>query len=98
MTGRTTVVARMKYFRKFPQREAELNSAPCELHPFDSVRGVQAIAGRRPLRFRENPEPLVVADGVHAHSGDASQFARTEICLSGSHGFSMEPGTGSRVK
>jgi hypothetical protein len=75
MTGRAAVVARVEYFREFPEREAELNSTPCELDALDSVRGVQAIAGRRPLRFRENPEPLVVADGVCAHSGDASQFA-----------------------
>ena len=39
---------------------------------------VQAVAGGRPERFRQQSEPLVIADGVRADLGERGDFADRE--------------------
>ena len=65
----------------FPQREPELQRVPHEAEAMGRRFRILAIAGIGARGFRQQAEPLVVADGVAAHAGACGDFADSESAV-----------------
>jgi len=66
------------------EREPELLRASNHVETMDDGVRVQAIAGRRPERFRQQSEPLVIPNRVSADLGERGDFADREELAHGS--------------
>lgn len=96
MAGYSAAIAGPQNVGEFIEREAELKSPLCKLNPLDRGLREEAISSARPLRYRKNADPFVVAERVRADAGKAGEFSRAQS--RSSHTRSMHPRIGSRVK
>src|SRR5437867_5563906 len=92
-----------------PRADAELSSQfrksePDRKRPADDPDGrhnlqrVDPVAVRTPRRHRNQPQALVVPEGVGADSSPTSRLSGPEEPLASAHGRILNPGIGSRVK
>ena len=75
---RAAGVAHAEERRELVEREAEPLRAADHVEALDDRWRVDAIAGRRALRFRQEPDPLVVADRVDADAARRREPADRE--------------------
>lgn len=96
MTGDVAVVVGTKNLGQFVQRKAQLKGTLRELNTLNCRPREHPITAGRPLRSGQNAEPLVVTKRIGTDSGQAGEFSRAQGTRT--HGTSINPGTGSRVK
>src|SRR5437867_1046934 len=63
-----------------------------------NLQRVDPVAVRTPRRHRNQPQALIVPEGVGADSSPTSRLSRPEESLASAHGRILHPGIGSRVK
>ena len=96
LAGYAAIVASPHNVRKLSEGKAELECSLYELNTLDRRWREYTEPPTRPLRSRENADPLVVAERVGADTGKTGEFARAQT--RSTHTGSMHPRIGSRVK